>query len=323
MKILKGESAGRLKNPVISIGVFDGVHRGHAAVFSVVSKRAADAGSESAIVTFRPHPRLVLEDRKSQIKYLTTFEEKAELIAKHGIENLVVFDFTKEFSKVPPCRFVEEYLVRRTGLRHLVFGFDHHFGHRRQGNYHSLQGCAGLHNFSVEQLEPVMCEGHRVSSTMIRRMLEKGNVEGAARLLSYPYSFRGRIVGGRQVGRMIGYPTANIIPDDDHKLIPANGVYAVNVLTGGSNLPGMMNIGVKPTLGEIPGERSMEVHIIGFKGNLYDKRIGVSFMGRIRDERHFGSLELLSKQLDDDKRKALDIISSGNPEGGSPPGTSA
>ncbi len=316
MRILGGESIGRLRKPVVSIGVFDGVHRGHAAVFSAVRKRAAEMGGESAIVTFNPHPRLVLDDKPGQIKYLTTFDEKAELIAKKGIDNLIVFNFTKEFSRIPPCRFIEEHLVERTGLSHLVFGFDHHFGHRRQGNFHSLQHCAGLHNFSIEQLEPVISGACRVSSSIIRKVLSEGDVENAAKLLAYPYSLHGRIVGGRQVGRMIGYPTANILPDDDHKLIPATGVYAVSVEKEGSRFPGMMNIGFRPTLGMKQGEISLEVHVIGFEGNIYDRFMRVSFLGRMRDEKYFGSLELLGRQLEEDKRKALEIFSSFRHAGG-------
>ncbi len=316
MRILEGESVSRLKNPVVSIGVFDGVHRGHAAVFSAVRKRAAEIGGDSAIVTFNPHPRIVLDDKPGQIKYLTTFDEKAELIAKNGIDNLIVFNFTKEFSRIPPCSFIEEYLVERTGLSHLVFGFDHHFGHRRQGNYHSLQNCAGLHNFSIEQLEPVISGSKRVSSSLIRRMLSEGDVENAAELLSYPYSLRGRIVGGRQVGRMIGYPTANILPDDDHKLVPATGVYAVSAETGGSSFPGMMNIGFRPTLRREQGEISLEVHVIGFEGDIYNRFIRISFIGRMRDEKDFGSLELLGRQLEEDRRKALEIFSSFRQPGG-------
>lgn len=305
LKVHKGELPGRLNKPVISIGVFDGVHRGHAAIFSLLKMRAVESGGESVIVTFDPHPRMVTGGKGEHPGFLTTLDEKARLIGKHGIDHLIVINFTSEFSKIPPCRFIREYLVERTGLAHLVFGFDHHFGHRREGNYQSLQSCARLYGFSVEQLGPVTGGGRPVSSSLIREMLSAGNVREAAGMLSWHYSLRGRVTGGLRLGRSIGYPTANISPEDPGKLIPADGVYAVCAEIEGTSYPGMMNIGFRPTLSRSSGERTLEVHIIGFEGDIYDSVIGISFIERLRDEKRFDSLGLLKKQLAEDRVQTL------------------
>jgi riboflavin kinase / FMN adenylyltransferase len=309
MQIHKGSTLNRLRNTVISIGVFDGVHRGHAAIFAAVRERAGKLDGESAIVTFWPHPRLVLGRNGDELKYLTTLDEKEELISRHGIDHLIVINFTREFSKLPPCRFVKQYLVDRAGLRHLIFGFDHHFGHKRAGNFDNLKSCAGLYGFTIEQMKPVLEGTFRISSSAIREALSLGNVRLASHLLSYPYSLYGKIIGGNQVGRVIGYPTANLKPVDDHKLVPADGVYAVRVKTGGRDYAGMMNIGIRPTINKDHGDKSLEVHIIGFDGDLYDHDIEIAFIERIRDEREFGSLDQLKEQLARDRESAIRILS--------------
>jgi riboflavin kinase / FMN adenylyltransferase len=310
LKTHRGTVSSRLRNPVVSIGVFDGVHSGHAAVFEKVRQRAAGMEGESVIVTFDPHPRIVLGKDSSNLKYLTTFDEKEYLISQHGIDHLVVIPFTREFARQDPCSFVKDYLVRNTGMRHLVFGFDHHFGHKRQGNYENLKECAALYGFTLEQLEPVFAGSNKVSSSLIRSVLSEGDVKLAARLLSYPYSLTGKITGGRQVGRIIGYPTANIIPDDQHKLVPADGVYAVRVLLEDRTYSGMMNIGFRPTINNEGTDRTLEVHIIDFDRNLYNKEIAIQFIGRIRAEQKFNSLERLKEQLSKDRSVAIRILRS-------------
>lgn len=310
MKIHKGTTIQRIRNPVISIGVFDGVHRGHAAIFARVRGRAKELGGESVIVTFWPHPRLVLGHNSDELKYLTTLDEKKLLISRHGIDHLIVLTFTREFAKLPPCNFVKQYLVDRAGLRHLVFGFDHHFGHNREGNFENLKSCAVNHGFSIEQMEPVVEGNCRISSSAIREYISLGNVRHAAHLLSYPYSLQGRIVGGKQVGRSMGYPTANLDPEDEHKLVPADGVYAVRVRIGRQDFMGMMNIGFRPTVDKRQGDKSLEVHIMDFEGDVYNHKIGISFIGRIRDEMQFGSLDQLKEQLARDKLRAIQILSS-------------
>lgn len=294
---------------MISIGIFDGVHKGHAAIFNRVRQRAAELDGESAIVTFWPHPRLVLGQDTSQLKFLTTMDEKKLLIEKHDIDHLIVLEFTREFSRLPACRFIKEYLVDAVGLKHLVFGYDHHFGHKREGNFENLKGCAGIYNFSLEQLEPVMEADHRISSSVIREALLKGDVRLAGDLLSYPYIIEGKIVGGKQVGRIIGFPTANIEVFDNHKLIPADGVYAVEVVMGQRVYKGMMNIGFRPTISK-GKEKTMETHIIDFEGDIYNQNISIRFVERIRNEQRFSSLDQLKEQIAKDKVVALQILTS-------------
>jgi riboflavin kinase / FMN adenylyltransferase len=308
LKVHTESNLKKLKNTVISIGIFDGVHKGHAAIFSRVREKAREIGGQSAIVTFWPHPRLVLGHGAENLKLLTSLEEKKKLIINYFIDHLIILDFTPEFSRLPACTFVKKYLVDGAGLSHLVFGFDHHFGHKREGNYENLKSCAQLYGFSIEQLDPVMERGRRVSSSTIREALFLGNVKLASELLSYPYMIEGKIVGGRQFGRAIGYPTANIRVSDDHKLIPANGVYAVEVLMGQKTWKGMMNIGYRPTLGQGSGEISLEVHIIDFDADVYNHDITIRFIDRIRDEKQFDSPVHLAEQLARDKAAVLDIM---------------
>ncbi len=309
MKIHKDTTIQPVSNPVISIGVFDGVHRGHAAIFDRVRSRSNELGGESIIVTFRPHPRLVLGDKSETLKYLTTFDEKSSLISRHGIDHLIVLAFTKEFAKLPPCDFIKQYLVDRVGLRHLVFGFNHHFGHNREGNFENLKSCAVKYGFSIEQIEPVVAGNCQISSSAIREAISLGNVRRAAQLLSYPYSLQGKIVAGRQLGRSMGYPTANLDPEDEHKLVPANGVYAVRVRINKQDYMGMMNIGFRPTVDKMKGNKSFEVHIMDFAGDVYNNKIRVTFIDRIRDEINFSSLEKLREQLERDKIRAVEILS--------------
>ncbi len=309
MKVHTGISLQPLRNPVISIGIFDGVHKGHTAVFNRVRQRARELKGESAIVTFWPHPRMVLGKNSDKLKFLTSQEEKVALIRRHKIDHLFVLPFTKEFSQLPACSFVRQYLVDGAGLAHLVFGFDHHFGRKREGNFENLKTCAEIYGFSIEQLEPLTEGGLRISSSAIRLALAHGNVKLASQLLSYHYSLHGTIIGGRQVGRAIGYPTANIRPGDMNKLIPSDGVYAVKVMMGGKSFMGMMNIGYRPTLNEEKQNRSLEVHIIDFDDNVYNRDITISFTDRIRDEKKFETLDQLKQQLAKDKAEAIRILS--------------
>lgn len=309
MKVHTGTSLQRLNNPAISIGVFDGVHRGHAAIFGKVKQRAVEMGGDSAIVTFWPHPRVVLGKKSDELRFLTSLDEKKALISQNSIDHLFVMPFTNEFAQIPPCRFVKNYLVNLVGLRHLVFGFDHHFGYKRQGNYENLKSCAELYGFNIEQVDPVMDGNIRISSTVIREALNQGDVKLASRLLSYFYSLEGKIIGGKKIGRRIEFPTANIEICDKHKLIPADGVYAVKVTIEESDFMGMMNIGFRPTVNRDDRDKSLEVHIIDFEGDVYNQIIKISFIERIREEREFSSVDKLKEQLIKDKNITLQVLS--------------
>lgn len=199
-------------------------------------------------------------------------------------------------------------MVETIGIKHLVFGFNHHFGRNREGSFENLRSCAGLYGFSIEQLNPVMVNNTQVSSSIIRDFLLNGKIEQANELLGYSYFIEGKIVGGKQIGRVIGFPTANISVEDSHKLIPADGVYAVEVLIWGNKYAGMMNIGFRPTINHTREGKSLEVHIMDFEENVYNHDIQIRFVKKLRDERQFDNLEELKKQLEIDKAGVLKIL---------------
>ena len=299
----------KLKTPVVSIGIFDGVHSGHASIMKRVVDKAAAMEGEPVIVSFWPHPRMVLGNTSQELKYLTTLQEKRTLIEQQGIQHFFVIPFTYEFSRIPACEFVKEYLVERLGMRHLVFGFNHHFGKNREGNYGNLRECAELYGFSIEQMNPVFSGEEQVSSSLIRDCLGKGTIEAANRLLGYPYFLEGKIVGGKQIGRILGFPTANISLGDPHKLVPVTGVYAVEVVISKEVFSGMMNIGFRPTLDRTGEGKTMEVHILNFEENVYNHDIQIRFVSRLRDEQHFNSMDELKSQLILDRERTLEILS--------------
>lgn len=293
----------------MSIGIFDGSHRGHDAIFGRVRSRAKEAGGESAIVTFWPHPRTVLEKHSQNLKFLSSLDEKVSLIRRSGIDHLFIIPFSLKFAQLPPCTFIKRYLVDRAGLKHLIFGFDHHFGRGREGNFESLQSCAELYSFTIEQIGPVREGEITISSSAIREALANGKVELASTLLSYDYTITGKIIGGNRIGREIGFPTANIELADSHKLVPADGVYAVRARLDDGSYNGMMNIGYRPTISNNDAIRSMEVHLMDFTGDLYNHTIDISFVGRIREEKRFSSLDQLRARLQLDRETALQILS--------------
>lgn len=308
MKLHSEKISSRLKNPVVSIGIFDGVHLGHTSILETVKARAAEIGGESVIVTFWPHPRIVLGKDTGQLKFLSTLHEKQLLLEKHGIDHLLIIPFTWEFSRLPACEFVKTQMVETIGIKHLVFGFNHHFGRNREGSFENLRDCAGLYGFSIEQLKPLIVNNTQVSSSVIRDFLFAGDIEKANELLGYLYFVEGKIIGGKQIGRAIGFPTANISVEDSHKLIPADGVYAVEVLIWGNKYAGMMNIGYRPTINHTGEGKSLEVHIMNFEENVYNHDIQIRFVKKLRNEKQFDSLDDLKRQLEIDKAGVLKIL---------------
>jgi riboflavin kinase/FMN adenylyltransferase len=293
---------------VVSIGIFDGVHLGHSSILERVRERSEELGGESVIVTFWPHPRIVLGKDTGELKFLSTLHEKQLLLEKQGIDHLLIIPFTYEFSRIAACDFVKNYLAKTIGMKHLVFGFNHHFGRNREGSYENLKDCAQKYGFSIEQISPVLVNNSQVSSSAIREFLLAGDVEKANELLGYRYFIEGNILGGKQIGRVIGYPTANISVEDPHKLIPADGVYAVEVLIWEQKFPGMMNIGFRPTINHQGEGKSLEVHIMDFEGNVYNHDIHIRFVKKLRNEKHFSGLEDLKMQLKADKAAVLEIF---------------
>jgi len=296
------------KRPVVTIGTFDGVHLGHREVITELKRIAQNTGGESVVFTFFPHPRMVVTPNEDTIRLLTTQEEKCVLLEELLLDHLVIYPFTREFATLSYTEFVKNILVDQMHICKLVTGYDHKFGHDRQGDFQALKILGELHGFEVEQLDPLLVENVAVSSTKIRQALETGDIQKASHYLGYPYLLKGKVVVGRRLGREIGFPTANILPDDQHKLIPTDGVYAVLVNVGGVQYKGMLNVGSRPTVNTNVDHRSIEVHILDFSGDIYQCDISVSFVERIRNEVKFGSLDQLKEQLLLDKIRTLSIF---------------
>jgi riboflavin kinase/FMN adenylyltransferase len=219
--------------PVVTLGIFDGVHRGHRALLDILVSRAVEVNGESVVVTFYPHPRLVLEPNHVKLSFLTTMEEKKVLLAKANVDHLIVLEFTKQFSKIPACDFVQDILVKKIGTKHLIIGYNHHFGRRGEGDFQTIKQCSDSLDFTVEQVQGLQTEEGAISSSLIRDSLLNGRLDMANKLLGYSYSVAGTVIRGKKIGRSIGFPTANIKPEDKYKLIPCNGVYAVEVQIDG------------------------------------------------------------------------------------------
>ena len=295
-------------HPVATIGIFDGVHMGHAEILKRISKLAAGYGGESVVITLWPHPRTVLKPQQKEVRLLTTLEEKIQLIASYGIQHLVILPFTKQLAAITFDRFVREYLVDTMGVKHLVVGFNHHFGKDREGSYNSLRQMAAQHQLEVEKMGPVVIGGNRVSSSGIRHMIDEGRIRPANEALGYHYSLKGTVVKGNQLGRVLGYPTANLSLNDPAKLIPPNGVYAVKVVHQDNTYLGMMNIGVRPTMTLERHEHTVEVNIFDFDKDIYGHELQVRFYDWMRCERKFNSLEELKEQIETDKREVLKLF---------------
>ena len=305
MIIHEGYEDLHLISPVVTLGIFDGVHRGHMALLNSLVSRAEMAKGESVVVTFSPHPRLVLDQHNASISFLTTMEEKKVLLEKAYVDHLIVIEFTREFSEIPACDFVKDILVEKIGTRYLIIGYNHHFGRRGEGDFNTIKKCSEELDFVVEQVQGFHTEEGAISSTSIREALLNGKLDEANKWLGYSYSLSGTVIEGKKIGKSIGFPTANIEPDSEYKLIPGNGVYAVEVKLDGTVYPGMMSIGYNPTVNTDIRFRSIEVHILNFERDIYGKRISVVFRKRLRDEKKFDNLKQLTEQMIQDKLDTL------------------
>ncbi len=299
---------------VLTVGTFDGVHLGHQAILRYLLERAGTLGGTSTVLSFHPHPREIVEG--TPLSLLTTIEERADIMEEIGLDQLVVLPFTKEFSRLSAEAFVEDVLVRGIGLREIVIGYDHAFGRDRRGNADLLRTLGKKHGFTVDIVPARIIQEQAVSSRKIRRGLEEdGGVEAAADMLGRPYCLTGRVVRGEGRGREMGFPTANIDVEHPRKVIPADGVYAVRVCRlprdqdaspGNPPLPGMMNIGIRPTFG---GEQRMiEVHLFDIEEDIYGELLRVEFVSRTRDERRFASKKDLMRQLSQDRVRSREIL---------------
>lgn len=311
MKIYRDlDSLPKFTNAVITIGSFDGVHPGHRHIIEQMKHFAAAAQGETLLVTFYPHPRIALAEQKGQntsLKLLCDLEEKAALLNEAGMDNLVVVPFTKVFSEQSPDDYIEDFLVKYFNPKVIVIGYDHRFGKGRTGDIEYLKRFQSKHQFQVVEISKQEVDGIAVSSTKIRNALEMGDVALAAKLLGYAYSIKGMVVKGQQIGRTLGFPTANIVVSEQHKLIPPVGIYAVLVSVDGKDYKGMLYIGNRPTLEE-DLEKTIEVHIFDFHDDIYNKMLKVDFIDFLRDDIKFESLDELKVQLQKDMERALLVM---------------
>lgn len=308
MKVYRSISEiGKINNPVVTIGTFDGVHSGHKQILDRVKKAKREIGGESFIFTFHPHPRKVLFPQQTDLKLLTLTEEKLQLLEEASIDHVLVYPFTKEFSKLSAHSYVKDILVDAIGVRKLIIGYDHKFGNNREGNIETLKSDAARYNFSVEEIPAHEIDNSNVSSTKIRKALEEGDIQTANSYLGYRYFISGKVVEGKKLGRTLGYPTANIEVSDSAKLIPQIGVYAVTTIVNEQRYKGMMSIGFNPTT-DTDNKVKIEVNIFNFDNEIYGKDIAVQFHERLRSEEKFGSLDELKNQLKEDKKNALAVL---------------
>jgi riboflavin kinase/FMN adenylyltransferase len=298
----------KIVNPVVTLGVFDGVHLGHKTLISRLVGLAKSVSGESVVITFNPHPRLVLTENKAGFGLLNSPEEKIILLEKEGVDHLIIIPFDHDLSNKEACEFIEEVLVKKIGTRYLITGFNHHFGRKGDDGFEKIRYCAESFNIVVEQVPGFRTDNGVVSSSLIRRALLNGEIELAGSLLGYDYFLNGTVVDGKHLGKKIGFPTANIRSDYKDKLVPKAGVYAVEVLIEGSVFRGMMSIGTNPTVNDDPHYQTIEVNIFNFEKEIYNSRVCVIFRHWMRDEIRFESVELLVRQLELDKKMALGLL---------------
>jgi riboflavin kinase/FMN adenylyltransferase len=290
-----------IPNPVLTIGTFDGVHVGHQKILQQVKKEAEKIGGESVLFTFFPHPRMVLYPESHGLKLLQTQEEKMAKLARVGIENCIVYPFTFDFSRLSAIEFVRDILVNKLQIKKLVIGYDHQFGKNREGNIIFLKEICEVYGFEVIEIPAQDIDAVNVSSTKIRKAILDGNLAKANEYLGERFELTGTVVHGQAIGKTIGFPTANIQVNSDLKLIPRNGVYAVEVTVKNSHYIGMLNIGNRPTVND-SADRTIEVHILDFSGEIYTEEITVKFIDKLRDEKQFIDLQELQNQIKEDEK---------------------
>ncbi|MEM6892940.1 MAG: bifunctional riboflavin kinase/FAD synthetase [Bacteroidota bacterium] len=289
----------------VTIGTFDGVHIGHRSILERLINSAKSAGLRSTVLTFFPHPRMVLQ-KDTSIKLLNTLEEKKAILKDLGLDYLVIHPFTKEFSRLSALEFTRDVLVNTLQCKKVVIGYDHRFGRNRNANIQDLVSFGSTLDFAVEEIPAQEIDEISVSSTKIRNALSEGDIETANAFLSYPYTLSGTIAKGKGLGREFGFPTANLQIAQEYKLIPKNGAYVVKGVLDNHMHYGMMNIGFNPT---VSGEKqSIEINFFDFDGDLYGKKISVALLHRLRDEHKFGSTDELREQLKKDKQKSMELI---------------
>jgi riboflavin kinase / FMN adenylyltransferase len=292
---------------VVTIGTFDGVHTGHKVIIEQLKNIAKKNDADSVILTFFPHPRMVLYPDDNELRLLNTIDERIHMLKEAGIDHLIIHPFSKEFSRLSSTEFVRDILVNQLNVSTLVIGYDHHFGRNREGSFDHLLELSPLYGFEVEEIPAQEIQQVNVSSTKVRFSLLNGEIHAANQFLGYNYFIKGIVVDGEKIGRTIGFPTANIKINEWYKLIPAKGVYAVKIKLDRKTFDGMLNIGTRPTLNK-SNDETIEVNIFNFEEEIYNKEIEIEFFERIRDEEKFKEISSLKKQLEIDKQKIIQIF---------------
>ncbi|ALJ00327.1 bifunctional riboflavin kinase/FAD synthetase [Rufibacter tibetensis] len=295
-----------LTHAVVTSGTFDGVHVGHQKILSRLMEAARQDNGQSVVISYWPHPRTVLNPKDDSLRLLSTIEERIEALREFGVDYLLLLPFTKEFAQLSSEEYIQQILINTIRTKKLVIGYDHRFGKNREGGFDYLQENGARYGFTVEEIPRQDIDAVGVSSSKIRTALEKGDVATAARYLGRPYSLTGTVVKGKQLGRTLGYPTANVEPQEKLKLVPAQGIYAVTVQTQSGSYKGMLSIGTNPTVQGT--HQTIEVNIFDFASDLYGQEITLFFVAYLRPELMFDGLEALIQQLHQDKVAALQVL---------------
>lgn len=293
----------KLKNAVVTIGTFDGVHYGHQKIIRRLCELAKSTCGESVILTFFPHPRLIIDPENHHLKMINTIEEKGKILASLGVDHLIITPFTRDFSNLSPAEYIQQILIDTIGVKSLIVGYDHRFGKDRQGGMADLQEFASIYGFAIEEIPEQDINDVAVSSTKIRTALLEGDVALASSYLGYNFSIHGRVIKGDKIGRTIGFPTANIFVEETYKLIPSDGIYAVTVELNDTTYKGMAYIGQRPTINGMT--RNIEVNIFDFNKEIYGQSITMNFLKFLRHDLKFTGLEALKDQLHKDKLSTL------------------
>jgi len=309
MQVYNNLQSIHLQNSVVTIGGFDGIHLGHQKIIYRLTDAAQNLNSSSVLITFWPTPRMFFNREGDSFLIMSTITEKINLLEIYGVEHLIILPFNQELASVKAIDFIRKTLVDTLHIRHLIMGYNHNFGYKGEGNFALVEKLAPQFNFSVERVEPFLLEGQKISSSKIRELIESDELELANQYLGHPYTVTGAVVEGNKIGRTIGFPTANIFLDNQHKLIPVDGVYAVYVIFNNQRFKGMLNIGHRPTIKANAGNKTVEVNIFDFNKDIYNQEISIEFIQKTRSEIKFDSLETLKNQIAKDKNEIEAILS--------------
>lgn len=293
--------------PIVTLGTFDGVHLGHQEILRQMVAEGKESGRETVLLTFHPHPRMVLYPESHSVRLIDSLEEKLEKLEQSGLDTVILFPFTQKFSRLTAVEFVRDVLVRDIGVSKMLVGYDHHFGKNREGDFHQLQELGQLYGFDVKQIQAVQTGDVSVSSTKIRKALSEGEMLTVERYLGQPFQLTGEVIHGNKLGRTIGFPTANLSIDQTTKILPETGVYAVKVQRNNQWFNGVMNVGKKPTVQQTE-IISVEVYIFDFDAELYGELLRVQVFDRLRGEQRFASIDELKSQLVKDEQNARNVL---------------